>query len=141
MSYLSANYWAYLVAQWLKKTLPANVGDMASIPGSERSSGEGNGNPLQDSWLGNPWAGEAGRLQSMGSQKVGQDLATERIHTRVLSVSISHVKQNRLRISVRLSVSVLVRGPCQAPLPFFQQLLTALSPRGADGREYSHQCS
>ena len=36
------------------KNLPANSGHMDSIPGSERSPGEGNGNPLQYSWLGNP---------------------------------------------------------------------------------------
>ena len=28
------------------KNLPANAGDMGSIPGSRRSPGEGNGNPL-----------------------------------------------------------------------------------------------
>ena len=27
--------------------LPASAGDKSSVPGSERSSGEGNGNPLQ----------------------------------------------------------------------------------------------
>ena len=31
-----------------------NAGDLGSIPGSERSSGEGNGNPLQYSCLENP---------------------------------------------------------------------------------------
>ena len=31
-----------------------NVGDLGSIPGSGRSSGEGNGNPLQYSCLKNP---------------------------------------------------------------------------------------
>ena len=31
-----------------------NVGDWGSIPGLGRSSGEGNGNPLQDSCLENP---------------------------------------------------------------------------------------
>ena len=36
------------------KNLPANVGDMVSIPGSGRSPGEGNGNPLQYSCLENP---------------------------------------------------------------------------------------
>ena len=35
------------------KNPPANAGDMGSIPGSGRSSGGGNGNPLQDSCLGN----------------------------------------------------------------------------------------
>ena len=31
------------------KNLPANTGDVGSDPGSGRSPGEGNGNPLQDS--------------------------------------------------------------------------------------------
>ena len=31
-----------------------NAGDLGSIPGLERSPGEGNGNPLQYSCLGNP---------------------------------------------------------------------------------------
>ena len=35
------------------KSLPANAGDMGSIPGSGRSLGEGNGNPLQYSCLKN----------------------------------------------------------------------------------------
>ena len=35
------------------KNLPANAGDAGSIPGSGRSSGEGNGNPLQYSCLEN----------------------------------------------------------------------------------------
>ena len=33
---------------------PANAGDMSSIPGLERSPGEGNGYPLQYSCKGNP---------------------------------------------------------------------------------------
>ena len=36
------------------KNLPANEGDSGLIPGSGRSPGEGNGNPLQYSCLGNP---------------------------------------------------------------------------------------
>ena len=36
------------------KNSPANAGDPGSIPGSERSAGEGNGNPLQYSCVGNP---------------------------------------------------------------------------------------
>ena len=35
------------------KNLPANAGDVSSIPGSGRSSGEGNGNPFQYCCLGN----------------------------------------------------------------------------------------
>ena len=33
--------------------LPANAADVGSVPGSGRSPGEGNGNPLQYSCLGN----------------------------------------------------------------------------------------
>ena len=33
------------------KNLPANEGDVGSVPGWERSPGEGNGNPLQYSCL------------------------------------------------------------------------------------------
>ena len=36
------------------KNLPTNAQDTGSIPGSGRSPGEGNGNPLQYSSLGNP---------------------------------------------------------------------------------------
>ena len=36
------------------KNPPANAGDMGPIPGLGRSPGEGNGNPLQYSCLGNP---------------------------------------------------------------------------------------
>ena len=36
------------------KNLPASAGDVGSIPRSGRSPGEGNGNPLQYSCLGNP---------------------------------------------------------------------------------------
>ena len=36
------------------KNSPANAGDIGSIPGLGRIPGEGNGNPLQYSCLGNP---------------------------------------------------------------------------------------
>ena len=36
------------------KETACNVGDLASIPGLGRSPGEGNGNPLKYSCLGNP---------------------------------------------------------------------------------------
>ena len=36
------------------KSLPVSVGDLGYDPGSGRSSGEGNGNPLQYFFLGNP---------------------------------------------------------------------------------------
>ena len=36
------------------KNLPVNAGNMSLTPGLGRSPGEGNGNPLQCSCLGNP---------------------------------------------------------------------------------------
>ena len=45
---------AFTVAQEVKKEFACNVGDLGSIPGSGRSPGEGNGNPLQYSCLENP---------------------------------------------------------------------------------------
>ena len=45
-----------LVAQIVKASA-YSVGDLGSIPESERSPGEGNGNPLQYSCLGNPMDG------------------------------------------------------------------------------------
>ena len=36
------------------KNLPANAGNVGLIPGSSRFPGEGNGNPLRNSCLGNP---------------------------------------------------------------------------------------
>ena len=41
------------------KASACNVGDLGSIPGSGRSPGEGNGNPLQYSCLENPMDGGA----------------------------------------------------------------------------------
>ena len=50
------------------ENLPANAGDAGSIPGSGRSPGVGNGNPLQHSYLGK----FLGRLlHSMWSQRAG----------------------------------------------------------------------
>ena len=46
------HYQASLVVQ-LVKTPPVNAGDLDSIPGLERSPGEGKGYPLQDSGLQN----------------------------------------------------------------------------------------
>ena len=46
-----------------------SAGDPGSIPGSGRSPGEGNGNPLQYSCLGNPWTEKLGGLPSTGLQK------------------------------------------------------------------------
>ena len=56
---------------------PANAEGKALIPGSGRSSGEGNGNPLQYSCLKSLTDRGAWGLQSMDSQRIGHDLQTE----------------------------------------------------------------
>ena len=70
------------------KNLPVNAGDTVrqdtdSIPGSRRSPRKGNGNQLQDSCPENIM--EPGRLQSMGSQRVGHNLATEQQQSNLIS--------------------------------------------------------
>ena len=57
----------------LVKNLPAKAEDSGLIPGSEKSPGIGNGNPLQYSFLGNPMDTGPGGLQSVGSKRVQQD--------------------------------------------------------------------
>ena len=49
--------------------LPANAGDVDSIPGSGRSSGGGNGNPCQYSCLENPMVRRAQRATVHGVTK------------------------------------------------------------------------
>ena len=59
------------------KNLPANAGDSGSIPGSGRSLGEGNCNPLQYSCLGNPREKRSLVGYSPWGCRVGHNLETE----------------------------------------------------------------
>ena len=64
-----------------------STGELGSIPGSGRSPGEGNGNPLQYPCLEIPRREEPGRLQPMRSQRVGHDCATEHTHITYFQIS------------------------------------------------------
>ena len=55
---LTVKYKGFPRGSEVKASTP-NAGDPGSIPGLGRSSGEGNGNPLQYSCLENPMDGEA----------------------------------------------------------------------------------
>ena len=59
------------------KNPPANAGDVNSIPELGRSSGEGNGNPLQYSCLENSMDREAWQAIVHGVTRVGHNLATK----------------------------------------------------------------
>ena len=60
--------------QWLSnKKSACNTRATGLIPGLGRSSGGGNGNPLQYSCLESPWTEEPGGLQTIGSQTIKQD--------------------------------------------------------------------
>ena len=54
MFIISYIYYIGYLGSSVVKNPPANTGDIGSVPSSRRSPGEGNGNPLQDSCLGNP---------------------------------------------------------------------------------------
>ena len=49
-----ADHTGFTIGGSVVNNLPAKARDTGSIPGSGRSSGEGNGNPLQYSCLENP---------------------------------------------------------------------------------------
>ena len=59
-----------------EKNLPTMQGGVGSIPGWERSPGEGNGNPFQYSCLGNPMDGGAWLATVYGVTKESHDLMT-----------------------------------------------------------------
>ena len=59
------------------KESACNAEDLGSIPGSGRSPGEGNGNPLQYSCLENPVDSGAWRATVHGVTRVRHDLVTK----------------------------------------------------------------
>ena len=60
----------------VSKESACNAGDPSSISGLGRSPGEGNGNPLQYSCIGNPMLREAWQATVHEVARVGHDLAT-----------------------------------------------------------------
>ena len=60
------------------KDTPAKAGDIGLIPALGRSPGEGDGNHSRILAWEIPWTEEAGGLQSMGSQRVRHDWATNK---------------------------------------------------------------
>ena len=84
------------------KNPPANAGDESSIPGSERSPGEGNDNPLQYSCLGNSMARGIWWAQSMGVTRVSHDLRTKQQQFYSVSVAF-YLCQDQIVVRPALS--------------------------------------
>ena len=70
------SYWSFPGDSDSKESA-CSAGDLASIPGSGRSSGGGKGNPLQYSCLENPMGWGAWQTTAHGVARVGQGLVTK----------------------------------------------------------------
>ena len=82
------------------KNPPANDGEVGSIPGSGRSAGEGNGNPLQYSRLGNPivkgaWLATIHGLTKELDMTERQNNNNNKMHIRVSVKAHTEKKKNR----------------------------------------------
>ena len=76
-----------------------NAGDPGSIPGSRRSPGEGNGNPLQYSCLENPMDGGAWEATVHGVAKSRTGLND--FTSSLLSISGQHFPENKLNTDIK----------------------------------------
>ena len=83
------------------KVSACNVGDLGSIPGSEKSPGEGNGNPLQYSCLEKPMDGGAWRATVHGVAK------SQTYSDRATPLSLSKLLYS-LQSEKKISVSLLI---------------------------------
>ena len=117
--------------------------DVSLIPGSGRCPGVGNGNLLQYSCLQNSMYRGACQLQTMGSQRVGHDWATEHAHTVFYVVDILEINKapNKILEPNTLSVSrSLLSNSLQ---PHGLELTRQLCPWDSPGKNTgvgSHSC-
>ena len=89
------------------KESTCNLGDLGSIPGLGRSSGEGNGNPLQCSCWRIPWTEKPDRLQPMGPQRVRHDLVTDTHMVPIVTPSRCVLANPRCSLTVVLAMYIL----------------------------------
>ena len=82
-----------MVQQWKNST--CNLRDVCSIPVSGRSPGEGNGNPLQSSYLGNPMDRKASWTTVRGVTKIQTWVSK---HTCMLLYTWQICKEIRFRV-------------------------------------------
>ena len=77
--------------------------DAGLIPGSGRSPGGGNGNPLQHSCLENPMDRGASGLQSRGSHRVTHDCAHDTLSTVGVPKHLKQVKQSNPQQTLKMN--------------------------------------
>ena len=85
----------------VSKASACSAGDPGSIPGSGRSSGEGNSNPVQYSCLENPMDRRVWQATVHGGTRVGHSLATE-------SQAVQHTLSNFLSFYFEMIFTVRV---------------------------------
>ena len=93
------------------KNPPASAGDArntGSIPGSGRSLGEGNSNPLEYSCLENSMARGAWWAQSMRSQRVGHDWAHKHTHSSSFAVKVYDSMRRKNISFIFLTLKVVI---------------------------------
>ena len=83
------------------KASACNAGDPGSIPGLGRSPGEGNGNPLQYSYLGNPMDRGAWRAAVHGVTK-SRTWLSEHAHSCILNLTHTSLRSSRTLKLVKL---------------------------------------
>ena len=88
------------------KNLMANAGDSGSIPGSGRSPGKGNSNPLQNSCLGNPMDRGAWRATLHG---IAESDMTQRL-TSKSNIHVSGIVLNALHLLPHLLLTTTFIG-------------------------------
>ena len=74
---LDASYTKFIGASLIAQLVNCNAGDLHSFSGLGGSPGEGNGNPLQYSFLENPMGRRAWQATVHGVTRVGHDLVTK----------------------------------------------------------------
>ena len=101
--------WAFLIAQMVRN-LPAMQETQGSIPGSGRSPGEGNGNPLQYSCLKNSTDREAwqprvhGNTESDMTERITLSLSPFQCSSEIVTWQNSHTHSLLLYDRVRLEL-------------------------------------
>ena len=84
------------------KELPANAGGTVSIPGFDRSPGEGHGRLLQYYCLGNPIDRGAQWATVLGVTKSQHNKATEQQHLDTISNGVNALKKKKTPDNVTL---------------------------------------